>query len=382
MIIRSLTVMLVVLGASTLAFAQGENLLKNPDGDEDSQHWRTFGNAKVERCVDGGVCFVLRDGGYFFQDVAVPESAVGRYALLIGRAHCEPNTSELITGRPYLYGYMMNAGEPSGGRIYAYLSGQQMNPTDGNAGEWKHLWGVFRIQLGTMRIRLFLQQGQRKGVPHDGSRTSFDDLGIYIFPTEQEALAYVAQKTSTIEVGSGKLLDPIAQCPYQRASIPPLYGIQLGMSPEEILSIFPGSHDLPNLQRALEPFKSSKPSGFTIVPVENRKKSPDLNEVREISFHFRNYRLLSFTAHYSSPQWENVDNFIEKRSHLLNLTGVNWNPVEGNSGAFKYIICDGVEIRFYAAPPGTRNLNSISVTDVALETKESQAAKPAHPGQP
>lgn len=379
MIVRSLAIFLIVLSASTLTLAQGENLLKNPSGDEDSQYWRTFGNAKVERCADDGHCFVLRDGGYFIQDVTVSENAVGQYALLMGRAHSERDTSQAITGRPYLYGYMMNAGDPSGGRIYTYLSGQQMSPTDGIAGEWKHLWGVFRIQLGTRRIRLFLQQGLRKGVPHDGSRTSFDDLGIYIFPTEQEALAFVGQRTSTIQLGSGKLPDSIPQCPHQRALIPPLYGIQLGMSPEEILSVFP---DLPNLQRGLEPFKSSRPSGFTIVQVENRKKNPDLNEVKEISFQFRNYRLFSFTVHYSSPQWDSVHNFIEKRSHLLNLTGVDWNPVDGNSLASKYVICDGVEIRFYAAPAGTRNLNYISLSDVALEAKETSASKPTHPGQP
>ena len=157
--------------------------------------------------------------------------------------------------------------------------------------------------------------------------------------------------------------------------------VQLGMSAEEILSVFHGSHDLPNLQRALEPFMSSKPSGFTIVQVENRRRNPELNQIRDLSLQFRNYRLISFTAHYSSPQWESVDQFIQQRSHLLNLTGVNWNPIDGNSQASKYVICDGVEIRFYAAPAGVRNLNAISVTDVALE-KAIQAAKSTDPTQP
>jgi hypothetical protein len=35
MIMRSLAVILIVLGSSTLEFAQRENLLKNPSGDQD-----------------------------------------------------------------------------------------------------------------------------------------------------------------------------------------------------------------------------------------------------------------------------------------------------------------------------------------------------------
>ncbi len=374
MIIRSLAVIFIVLGASTLAFAQRENLLKNPSGDEYSQHWRAFGNAKVETCVGGGPCFVLRDGGYFIQDVSVSENTVGQYALLIGRARSErTNADGSITGRPSLHGYMMNAGDPSGGRIYAYLGGQKMMSTDGDQTFWRYLWGVFRIQPGTMRIRLFLNQALARSVPHDGSRTSFDDLGVYIFPTEQEALAYVAQITPIIQAGARKHLYPIPQCPYQRASISPLYGIQLGMSLEEIVSVLPGIADSPHVQKALETFRSSNSIRITRLVIDNHTNNPELREVRQIFLQFRDKRLSSFSFHSSSPRWESVDKFIEQRGHLLNLIGVNWIPVEGNAQAGKYLICDGVEISFYASPERSSNLNYISVSDVAAEAKAVQA---------
>lgn len=370
--IRTLTILLVALAASTLTFAQPENLIKNSDGDGDGKQWRAFGNAKIERCADGGYCFVLREGGYLTQDVDVPENSVGHYALLIGRAHRERSNAGA-----YLHGYMMNAGDPSGGRIYGYLSGQQMGLPDDAVGQWKHLWGVYRIAPGTKRIRLFLQHGQLKGVAKDDSRASFDDLGIYVFPTEQEALIHVAQR-APIQAASRKLLDPIPQCLYRRAAIPPVHGIQLGMSLEEIVALFPGSAEQPNVRRALELSKRHA-TGLTGVLIDNKTGSPDMSEIKQVFLRFRDRQLFSFSVHSSGPQWESVDKFIDERGDLLNLVGVNaWNSVEGNS-RLKYLICDSVEIMFYASPVPTSNKNYISITDVAVETKAFQASKPTSP---
>ncbi|MGH9971262.1 MAG: hypothetical protein ACREBG_26190 [Pyrinomonadaceae bacterium] len=380
----NLTVILIIFAASTLASAQHENLLRNPSGEENAQHWRAFGNATVEKCGDSGSCFVLRDGGYFIQDAVVPEDAVGRYALLIGRARSErTNTARSITGRPALYGYMMNAGDSSGGRIYAYLSGQQMSPKNSSGSNWIHLCGIFRVQPGTRRISFFLRQALQKGIPHDGSPTNFDDLGLYIFPTEQDGLTYVAQRTLTVPLASGKRPDRISECLFQRASIPPLHGIQLGMSLEEILSLFPGAAGQPNVQRALERSKSSDTPGVTRILVENTTNNPDLSEVRQLFFMFRNKQLFSFRVLSSSPQWESVDKFIENRGHLLNFVGVNgWNSVAGNPRSSKYLICDSVEIRFYAAPPGSANHSYISLTDTAVEAAAVSDSGLGRPGRP
>lgn len=371
MITRTLTILLVSLAASTLTFAQPENLIKNSNGDGDGKEWRAFGNAKIERCADAGHCFVLREGGYLTQDVDVPANSVGHYALLIGRAHGERSNAGA-----YLHGYMMNAGSASGGRIYGYLNAPEMNLPDDSVGQWKHLWGVFRIAPGTKRIRLFLQQAQLKGVANDSPRASFDDLGVYVFPTEQEALIHVAQR-APVQAASRKLLEPIPQCLYRRASIPPFFGIQLGMSLEEIVSLFPGSAEQPNVQRALDQlkyFKFLKTTEVKSVVIDNKTHNPDLTEVRQIFVHFHDQRLFSFGVFTSAPEWESVDKFIDERGDLLNLVGVNaWNSVEGNSRS-KYLICDSIEIRFYASPYPTSNPNYISITDVAVEAKAFQAS--------
>ena len=185
--LRNSLLALIILGVWTPASGQSVNLLKNPGGDEGSEHWRAFKDAKVEQCPTGGRCFVLRGGGYFAQDVAIPKDAVDQYALLIGRAYSD--TTNVL---PSLYGYMMNSGDPSGGRIYAYLDGQQMTGPADSSTNWVQLWGFFRIKPGTRRVSFFLQQ-HMKGGGYDGAVTRFDDLRLYIVPTEQWARSLVSQ---------------------------------------------------------------------------------------------------------------------------------------------------------------------------------------------
>jgi len=178
--------------AAIPASAQTENLLQNPNADLEAQHWRAFGQATVEE-VNGNRCFVVRNGGYFIQDVILREDAVGQFAVFIGRGSSERiNPDGAITGLPYLYGYMMAPGEPNGGRIFAYLQGQQMRSSATSVGQWVKMWGIFRVPEGTGRIRFFLNQALRRGVPHNGSAACFDDLGLHLFSTKEKAEAFVS----------------------------------------------------------------------------------------------------------------------------------------------------------------------------------------------
>jgi hypothetical protein len=190
--LRALLPFVLLCLAVTQAGAQTGNLLQNPKADLETRHWLAFGQAAVEE-VGGNRVFVIRDGGYLLQDIVLPGGAVGKFAVLIGRGSSERiNPDGAITGLPYLYGYMMAPGGPEGGRIFAYLQGQEMLCSATSAGEWVKMWGVFRVPEGTGRIRFFLNQALRRGVPHNGSAARFDDLGLYLFPTEEEAESFAA----------------------------------------------------------------------------------------------------------------------------------------------------------------------------------------------
>src|SRR5690349_13015574 len=123
----SLIVLAAFFCGASFTTAQPRNLLQNSNADQGSQSWRAFGNATVEQVTGNNLCFVVRNGGTFIQDVSLPDDAVGQYALLIGRGASEHiNSDGPITGLPYLYGYMMEEGAPNRGVILAYLQGQQM----------------------------------------------------------------------------------------------------------------------------------------------------------------------------------------------------------------------------------------------------------------
>lgn len=185
-------VLVCVLLFASFASAQPTNLLKNPGADAGTNDWRASGNAAVEQTDDGNGRFVVRNKGSFMQDVILPDGSAGKYALLIGRVSSERiNADGSITGLPYLYGYMMVEANPRGGRILSYLQGQQMVSSSRKENEWVTAWGIFPIPAGTGAIRFFLNQAERRDVPQNGSAARFDDLGLYIFATEDEARDFV-----------------------------------------------------------------------------------------------------------------------------------------------------------------------------------------------
>jgi hypothetical protein len=168
------------------------NLLNNPFANEGSTNWTAYGKATVEDADGGTACFVVRDRGYFHQDVGLPADAAGKYALLIGAVSSERiNTDGAITGLPYLYGYMLSFVDKTGARILEYLQGQQMLCSAKTTNQWVTAWGVYRIPEGTKAIRFFLMQAERNGVPQNGSAARFDNLGLFLFPTKESAESFV-----------------------------------------------------------------------------------------------------------------------------------------------------------------------------------------------
>ena len=184
--------LLTGLQLNSVCQAQATNLLRNPDANAESAFWRANGEATIERISVNNLCFVVRNGGSFIQDVELPKGAVGQYAVLIGRGSSERiNADGAITGLPHLYGYMMEKGRPDRKEILAYLQGQQMRSRSAIRDEWVQMSGIFEVPEGTNTIRFFLSQSERKGVPHNGSAARFDDLGLFLFGTKEEAEAFV-----------------------------------------------------------------------------------------------------------------------------------------------------------------------------------------------
>lgn len=171
------------------------NLLLNTGAEDGTNHWQFSPQSSVEN-FNGQNVFVIRrtedrPSGGFGQDVTLKPADQGKFALFIGFGSSERvNVDGAITGLPYLYGYMMESTNPNGGVIKAHLQGQRMLGKSSKADEWVKMYGVFKVPDGTVGIRFFLEQASRKGVPYDGSAARFDNVGLYLFETEKQALDF------------------------------------------------------------------------------------------------------------------------------------------------------------------------------------------------
>lgn len=190
----SLIVFLVLVSVSSFVNGQSANLLQNPNADHGGQSWLAFGETAIESTTTNDAHFVVRNGGYFFQDVELPKDAAGQYLVLIGRGAGERvNSDGAITGSPYLHGYMMQSPGPDRKEILEYLQGQRMLAQTTAIDEWTNMWGIFEVPAGTTKVRFFLNQALRAGVPHNGSAARFDNLGLYLFASRKDAQAFVRQ---------------------------------------------------------------------------------------------------------------------------------------------------------------------------------------------
>lgn len=178
------------------------NLLLDPNARSGVQNWRSNGEAMVEE-FDGKRVFVIRDKeddrvDHFSQDVDLSLADAGKYALLIGRGSSERiNADGSITGLPVLYGYMLESKAAAGARINAYLQGQMMLANTRTPDAWVTMYGIYQVPENTVAIRFFLNQASRRGVPPNGSAARFNDLGLYLFDSEEAAKHFVRAKTNS-----------------------------------------------------------------------------------------------------------------------------------------------------------------------------------------
>ena len=194
MLIKGVFSFVILHSLDAVSNGQTQNLLQNPNADLRTANWQTFGEASIEPCIGNDLCFVDRNGGHFFQDVTLPESSTGKFALLIGRASAERiNPDGSITDLPYLYGYMMGPSATREETILAYLQGQGMGATTRVRNDWVTLWGIFEVPEKTRAIRFFLNQALRNGLPHNGSAARFDNVGLFLFSSRKDAEVFVSQ---------------------------------------------------------------------------------------------------------------------------------------------------------------------------------------------
>jgi WD40 repeat protein len=168
------------------------NYLDNPNANQQQRFWRTSGDAGVEECAPGNPCFVTRWDGDLVGTATLPADAAGRYMLLIGsasaeRAHAQGSDQ---TGEAYIHGYGEGL-DPNGG-LGKHYSARTLITRTREADTWSTLWGVFPVGEGIRKLSFEIRQADGSSAK-TGSASRFDDLGVYLFDTEQQAKAFVAR---------------------------------------------------------------------------------------------------------------------------------------------------------------------------------------------
>jgi hypothetical protein len=158
-------------------------------------------------------------------------------------------------------------------------------------------------------------------------------------------------------------------CQLTLAGVPDIKGLRLGMTPEQVLALFPGSSEDAEVRSNLsKPPSEFGVSGFVVRPDKYQSKDKFAG-ISQITFSLLDGRVSSFSLHYNGPEWPHVDNFVAKFVEGTNLPAVDqWEAYVGMDNQLKILKCTDVEIRVFAGGPGG-TLNYVLMRDLEADKK-------------
>ena len=171
-------------------------------------------------------------------------------------------------------------------------------------------------------------------------------------------------------------LQETVPCTLKLPEAPPLNGLKLGMTPEQVLALFPGSKDEPELRSAL----STSPgrfgnSSFLITP-SKYASAEQYKGISRFTFSFLDGHVSNFTISYNGPEWPDIDKFIENFVEGKHLPPADqWAPYEGVN-QMKTLTCNGFSIQIFAGGEGGSS-NYVLVEDLEADKKLKERRKKA-----
>src|ERR1044072_1587967 len=168
-------------------------------------------------------------------------------------------------------------------------------------------------------------------------------------------------KSSTGQVSSN--------CALTMAAAPVLNGLKLGLTPDEVLALFPGSKDDAELSSRLsKPASPLGVSNFVIRPDKYGSKEK-FTGINQIALNFLDGRVSSFSIGYNGPEHSHVDKFVTTFVEGTNLPPPEqWQAYVGMDNQLKLLTCKDFEIRIFAGGEGG-NLNYVLMRDLEADKK-------------
>ena len=183
----------------------------------------------------------------------------------------------------------------------------------------------------------------------------------------------LASNNPTVAQSPNQTSNPTAQekpsCQLTLAQAPVLSGLKLGMTPDQILALFPGSKDDPEVRSSLaRPPSQFGVSSFVIRPDRYESKEK-FKGISQITFTLLDGHVSNFTIGYNGPEYSHVDKFVAKFVEGTSLPAADqWEAYVGMDNQLKILKCSEIEIRVFAGGQGG-NLNYVLMRDLAADKK-------------
>ncbi|MDT7602411.1 MAG: hypothetical protein QOF61_408 [Acidobacteriota bacterium] len=167
-----------------------------------------------------------------------------------------------------------------------------------------------------------------------------------------------------------------ATCSLTVAQVPGVGALRLGMTTEQVLALFPGSREDPEVRSGISrPASPLGVSDFTIRPDRYQSKEKYAG-ISQITLNLLDGHVSTFSIGYNGPEWPHVDKFVAKFIEGTNLPAADaWEAYAGMETQLKLLTCKDFEIRVFAGGPGG-NLNYVLMSDlVAARTLKERRVK-------
>jgi hypothetical protein len=151
--------------------------------------------------------------------------------------------------------------------------------------------------------------------------------------------------------------------------------LRLGMTAEQVLALFPGSSQDPEVRSSLsKPATRLGVSDLTIRPGKYQSKEKFAGITR-ITFDLLDGRVSSFSVSYDGPEWPHVDKFVAKITEGTGLPAADAWEAHVGMDQLKVLTCTDFEVRVFAGGQGG-DLNYVTMSDLmAARTLKERRVK-------
>jgi hypothetical protein len=174
-------------------------------------------------------------------------------------------------------------------------------------------------------------------------------------------------------------------CRIERAVAPDYGGVMLGMKPEELARMFPGSEELPRAASAAPGADPSKPVVASLGMLELAFRRDQFGDAAELVLTFLGGRLHRIDVRYRRPTpWNDVGQFSEQASKRLAVPADAWGAASSDPEKHSRVLdCRGFSVVVRIDRGGPSTLSIVDTAPPASATSaQAPGAKDAAPAQP